>query len=144
MKKMRQYSIVYHLGGGSGAGVSINPVAFLVVQQNNVKLLPVSHTSVIDKLLDYVPDLMEKANGIINKNMQNKKEEKKEEKQETKEKIKEEKVREQNPYEANPIPKAKVKRAKRPTTVIEYEYDETDEPLMQMENLEEYTDEDTE
>ena len=63
----------------SGAGVSISPIAFLVVQQNNVKLLPVNHSSAIDKLLDYVPDLMEKMNSYLHKSMQNKKEEKKEE-----------------------------------------------------------------
>jgi len=50
-----------------GAGVSINPVAFIVVQGENVKLLPVNHTSAIDKLLDYVPDLFEKVGNFINK-----------------------------------------------------------------------------
>ena len=61
-RKKRKNAIQYRLpfGGGSGAGVSITPVAFLVVQQNNVKLLPVSHCSSIDRLLDYVPDLMGK------------------------------------------------------------------------------------
>ena len=64
---------------GSGAGVSISPIAFLVVQQNTVKLLPVEHCSSVDRLLDYVPDLMDKLNNFLNKNMQNKKEEKREE-----------------------------------------------------------------
>ncbi len=57
-------------------GVNINPVAFLVVQSNNVKLLPVCHSSALDKLLDYMPDAIEKANSLINKQMQNKKNEK--------------------------------------------------------------------
>ena len=80
-KREKEESIQYRLpfGGGSGAGVSISPVAFLVVQGNNVKLLPVNHSSAVDKLLDYVPDLIEKMNAYINKSMQNKKEEKKEE-----------------------------------------------------------------
>ncbi|MFR8103991.1 MAG: GerW family sporulation protein [Clostridia bacterium] len=80
-KREKEEEIQYRLpfGGGSGAGASINPVAFLVVQNNNVKLLPVNHSSAMDKLLDYVPDLVEKANSVINKQMQNKKEEKKEE-----------------------------------------------------------------
>lgn len=80
-KKDKEEQIQYRLpfGGGSGAGVSISPVAFLVVQGETVKLLPVSHSSSIDKLLDYIPDLMEKANNILNKQMNNKKEEKKEE-----------------------------------------------------------------
>ena len=55
-------------GGGAGAGVSINPVAFIIVQEKNVKLLPVNHSSTIDRLLDYVPDLFEKIGKKINKN----------------------------------------------------------------------------
>ena len=80
-KKEKEEAIQYRLpfGGGAGAGVSISPVAFLVVSTNNVKLLPVNHSSAIDKLMDYVPDLMEKVNCYLNKSMQNKKEEKKEE-----------------------------------------------------------------
>ena len=47
--------------------MSINPVAFLVVQENNVKLMPVDHSSCIDRLIDYVPDLMQKINDMFNK-----------------------------------------------------------------------------
>ncbi len=54
-------------GGGSGAGVSINPVAFMIVQNESVKLLPIDHTSTIDKLLDYVPDLINKIGKKMNK-----------------------------------------------------------------------------
>ena len=57
-----------------GAGVAINPVAFLVINQDNVKLLPVSHSSAIDKLLDYVPDLFEKVSDVMNKCLNDKKE----------------------------------------------------------------------
>jgi len=58
----------------SGAGVSVNPVAFLVIQGNIVKLLPVNHSTSLDKLLDYIPDLFEKVNCMANKCLQNKKE----------------------------------------------------------------------
>ncbi|MCI8470147.1 MAG: sporulation protein YtfJ [Clostridia bacterium] len=75
-KREKEEEIQYRLpfGGGSGAGVTINPIAFLVIQSNNVKLIPVNHTSSLDKLLDYVPDLIEKTNHIMNRCMQNKKE----------------------------------------------------------------------
>ncbi len=78
-KKDKEEEIQYRLpfGGGSGAGVKICPVAFLIMQNNNVKLLPVDHTSAVDKLLDYMPDLVEKTNNLINKSMNNKKEEQK-------------------------------------------------------------------
>ncbi len=68
-KKDKDEEIEYKLpfGGGAGAGVSINPVAFLVVQDKNVKLMPVDHDSCVDRLLDYVPDLMEKLNEMFNK-----------------------------------------------------------------------------
>ncbi len=81
MKKEKEEQVQYRLpfGGGAGAGVSISPIAFLVVQPNNVKLLPITHSSAVDRLLDYVPDLMEKMNSYLNRSMQNKKEEKKEE-----------------------------------------------------------------
>ncbi len=77
-RKDEEEQVQYRLpfGGGSGAGVNINPVAFLVVQANNVKLLPVSHSSAIDKLLDYVPDAIDKVNNLVNKQMQMNKEDK--------------------------------------------------------------------
>ncbi len=56
-------------GGGSGAGVSISPVGFLVVNGDSVKLLPVSNSNTtVDKLIDSVPEMFDKVSGIINKN----------------------------------------------------------------------------
>lgn len=75
-KKDKDEEIQYKLpfGGGAGAGVSITPVAFLVVQGENVKLMPVDHNSCLDKLLDYVPDLVQKMNEIFNKSINQKEE----------------------------------------------------------------------
>lgn len=69
-----QYRLPF--GGGSGAGVNISPIAFLVVQSGNVKLLPVNHSSAVDKLLDYMPDAIEKINNLVNRQIQIKCEEK--------------------------------------------------------------------
>ena len=73
-KKDKDEEIEYKLPfvGGAGAGVSINPVAFLVVQDGNVKLMPVDHDSCLDRLLDYVPDLMQKMNEMFNKSIKQK------------------------------------------------------------------------
>ena len=130
-KKEKEEAIQYRLpfGGGSGAGVSITPVAFLVVQQNNVKLLPVSHCSSIDRLLDYVPDLMEKANCMLNKSMQNKKEEMKNQ-DKIKKQVKEILEKDEEPIVTAQV-KARPKHAKvpRPEPIeYDYEYDETEEP----------------
>ena len=68
-KKEKEEQIQYKLpfGGGSGAGVSINPVAFIVIQENNFRLLPIEHCSTIDRLLDYIPDFMDKIGNSLNK-----------------------------------------------------------------------------
>ena len=70
-RKDKDEEIEYKLpfGGGSGAGVSINPVAFIVVQEDTVKLMPVDHSSCLDKILDYVPDLMQRMSNMFNKTM---------------------------------------------------------------------------
>ena len=149
-KKDKDEAIQYKLpfGGGSGAGVSISPVAFLVVQGNSVKLLPVNHSSAVDKLLDYVPDLVEKTNNLINKEMANRKEEKKQEEQRRiQQEKKEEKEKQEiteNHYvqptaENNTIivpntTKLRPKRGK--IAKYEYEYDETTPEN----NIEEYDD----
>ena len=108
-RKDKEEEIQYRLpfGGGSGAGVSINPIAFLVVQENIVKLLPVNYTSTIEKLLDYIPDLLEKTNTVVNKTIdemiddkkEKREEKKKEEKPEVKKEKKEDKKKEETEYE---------------------------------------------
>ena len=64
-KKEREEKVQYKLpfGGGSGAGVCINPIAFLVVLDKNVKLLPVIHSSALDNLLDYYNSVKDLANS---------------------------------------------------------------------------------
>lgn len=124
-KKDKEEEIQYRLpfGGGSGAGVKICPVAFLIIQNNNnVKLLPVDHTSAVDKLLDYMPDLVEKTNNIINKTMNNKKEEQKAQEKNMNKKHKNQKKNKRPLIENN----------------YEFEYNEIDP------NIEEFIDEENE
>ena len=54
-------------GGGSGAAVSIHPVAFIIINEGTIKLLPAYNESSIDKIINYVPDMIEKANNFIKK-----------------------------------------------------------------------------
>ena len=46
-------------GGGSGAGVSVQPVGFLVVRGGDIRLLPVESNATVDRLIDLAPDLLE-------------------------------------------------------------------------------------
>ena len=52
-------------GGGSGAGVSISPVAFLVVGEGNIRLIPMNSNSPVERLLDYFPDVADKFFGLM-------------------------------------------------------------------------------
>ena len=47
-------------GGGTGASVSISPVAFLIVSGGSVKMINVDQTSPFDRLVDMAPDVLEK------------------------------------------------------------------------------------
>ena len=67
--KLNKYSESTKLpfGGGSGAGVNISPMAFLVVKDGSTNLLTMNNTTPIDKLVELIPDLMDKVNNFINK-----------------------------------------------------------------------------
>ena len=56
-------------GGGLGAGVKIEPVAFLIVNGESVKLLHVSPpaANTVDRIIETVPEMFDKVTGFINK-----------------------------------------------------------------------------
>ena len=54
-------------GGGSGAGVTINPVGFLVASASQVKFISVGQPTATDKLVDYVPEAIDKLQGLFGK-----------------------------------------------------------------------------
>ncbi len=74
-------------GGGSGGGVSIKPVGFLVVGQGQIKLLPVDGATAtpIDKLLEMIPELVDKVNCKIQKSKEEKQAKKEQQEQEKQE-----------------------------------------------------------
>lgn len=57
--------------GGSGAGVSVRPMGFLVVGQGQVRMLSVDGNAVYDRLVDVVPQVVDKIMGIADKRKQN-------------------------------------------------------------------------
>ena len=55
-------------GGGSGAGVTINPVAFLYVSKGNVKLIPIEkYDGAVDRIVGMVPEVIDKVSDLIKK-----------------------------------------------------------------------------
>ena len=55
-----------HFGGGNGAGMSVSPIAFLVVTKNGVELLNINKES-SNTLADTVSDFITKSPELISK-----------------------------------------------------------------------------
>lgn len=54
-------------GGGVGAGVKIDPVAFLIVKDGSVRMLPVATpaNTTADRIVEMVPDTLEKLAAFL-------------------------------------------------------------------------------
>lgn len=52
-------------GGGSGAGITLHPVAFLVVGKDQTRLLPVEGNMLVDRLIDAAPQLIERVQALF-------------------------------------------------------------------------------
>ncbi|KAF1086488.1 putative spore protein YtfJ [Sporotomaculum syntrophicum] len=54
-------------GGGSGAGVSVKPVGFLVAGNGQVRLIPVDGNATLDRLIDLAPQVFTQIQGILDR-----------------------------------------------------------------------------
>ena len=62
-----------NFGGGSAASAKLEPVAFLIVQNGGVKLLPVNaNPSGLIKVVDTVPEVVDKVTDFIDKQQEKK------------------------------------------------------------------------
>lgn len=54
-------------GGGLGAGVKVTPVAFLVIKDGNVRMIPVATpaNTTADRLVEMVPDTLDKIASFV-------------------------------------------------------------------------------
>ncbi len=54
-------------GGGVGAGIKVTPVAFLVIKEGSVRMLPVAApaNTTADRLVEMVPDTLDKIAAFI-------------------------------------------------------------------------------
>ncbi|WP_353892319.1 GerW family sporulation protein [Proteinivorax hydrogeniformans] len=60
----------FPFGGGSGGGVSVQPVGFLVVGNEQVRLLPVNNNAIFDRLIDLAPQILDKFQTLFDENGQ--------------------------------------------------------------------------
>lgn len=61
-------------GGGSGAGVNISPVAFLIVKGDSVRVLPVDPpaATTVDRLIETAPEVVDKITTFLEKKKEDK------------------------------------------------------------------------
>jgi sporulation protein YtfJ len=55
----------YPFAGGSGAGISISPVAFLVVSESNIKMMCVNHRNTYEKIIEAVPGFINELKNVF-------------------------------------------------------------------------------
>ena len=54
---------IFPFAGGTGAGVSVQPVGFLVVTDKQVKMLPAQTTGAMERMVELLPQLIEELNA---------------------------------------------------------------------------------
>ena len=61
-------------GGGGGAGVKIDPVAFLIIKDGITRMMPVAvpAAATVDRILELVPELMDRVENMIAKKKEEK------------------------------------------------------------------------
>ena len=64
-----------NLGAGMGAGVTIAPVAFLIVKDGFTRVMPVAAPpmNTVDRVVEMAPDVIDKVTGFIEKQQEKKK-----------------------------------------------------------------------
>lgn len=61
-------------GGGVGAGVKVTPIAFLIVKDGSVRMLPVAApaNTTADRVVELVPDTLDKIAAFVDSRMEKK------------------------------------------------------------------------
>lgn len=61
-------------GGGGGAGVTVNPVAFICVNGDNVHMMPIyNQMGTVDKAINMAPELIDKVKSLFDNKDKNSK-----------------------------------------------------------------------
>lgn len=60
-------------GGGSGAGVTIQPIGFLTISKGNVKMIPIEkYDGAADRIVGMIPEAFDKISGFFKKDKEDK------------------------------------------------------------------------
>ena len=67
--KKRDVNPEGNMGGGVGVGVSIDPIAFLIVKDGFTRVVPVAAPplNTVDRIVEMAPDVIDKVTGFIEK-----------------------------------------------------------------------------
>ncbi|VBB07973.1 sporulation protein ytfj (spore ytfj) [Lucifera butyrica] len=66
-EEVKDSDSLHPFGGGSGAGVSVKPVGFLVCSsKNGIRFMPVESNVIFDRVIDLVPQVLDKIQGMLN------------------------------------------------------------------------------
>lgn len=57
----------FPFAGGSGAGVSVQPVGFLVVSEETIRMLPAQSLTVADRVVELIPGVVEDVRNLLAK-----------------------------------------------------------------------------
>lgn len=62
-------------GGGVGAGMNVTPIAFLIIKEGNVRMLPVAipANTTAERIVEMVPDVLDKLTDYIDSRLDKKK-----------------------------------------------------------------------
>ena len=63
-----------NFGGGVGAGVKVTPIAFIIIKDDNVRMLPVAApaNTTADRIVEMVPDTLDKITSFIDSHWEKK------------------------------------------------------------------------
>lgn len=65
-EEAKNASVQLPFGGGSGGGVSITPIAFLVVGKQGVRVVPLDNqTHLVERLIDSAPQVVDRIQGLL-------------------------------------------------------------------------------
>ena len=58
---------VVETSDGTSIGVSVKPIAFLIVKDSSVRLQPIDYDTTVDRIVDSVPQFIDLIKGLFNK-----------------------------------------------------------------------------